>query len=310
MSNHHHHSSVHHHGEHDHSHVHSVTENLKVAFALNATFTIIEVIGGLLTNSIAVLSDAIHDLGDTIAIGSALFLEKKSEQKRDANFSYGYRRWSTLSALINVVILTTGSVFIIVETIPRLLSPQEVHSSGMIGLAILGVLMNGAAVFRLKGNKHSINNRTVLLHLLEDTLGWAAILIGAIIIHFTGWIIIDPVLSLLIAGIILRNAVKNLRSILNIFLQAVPKQLDMQAMEDEIQRIEHVEDVHDIHVWSLDGEFHVGSLHLVLKEKERLQSSEDIKSQVREVFKNNGIPHVTIELEHTEEDCGSEDFLN
>ena len=300
MGEHHHHD--HSHGEHDHSHAHAITNNLTVAFILNLSFTIIEIIGGLLTNSIAILSDAIHDFGDTVAIGSALFLEKKSEQKRDSKFSYGYRRWSTLSALINVVILTTGSIFIIAETIPRLLHPQAVHTGGMMGLAVLGLIMNGVAVFRLKGDS-SLNNRTVMLHLLEDTLGWAAVLVGAVVMHFTEFYLIDPLLSLLIAAIILRNAVINLKKIMEIFLQAVPKKLDIKLLEKNILSNPEVTEVHDIHVWSMDGDFNVASLHIVVSSKEILSHMEELKQRVREEFHQLGVNHVTIEIEHPDENC-------
>lgn len=301
----HNHSHEHSHGE--HGHVHPVTKNLKVAFFLNVTFTIIELIGGLLTNSMAILSDAIHDLGDSIAIGSALYLEKTSEKKRDKHFSYGYRRFSTLAALLNIVILTAGSVVIIYETIPRLLNPQEVHAQGMMALAVLGVIMNGLAVIRLKNDGKSLNNRTVMLHLMEDAMGWVAVLIGALVIHFTGWIIIDPILSLGIAGYILFNALKNFKSVSNIFMQAVPGQINYQNLEQKIAKIVNIKEVHDIHVWSLDGEFNVGSLHLVLKNELSLYNIEDVKTKVRGVFNEEGVVHVTIELEGPNEHCEMED---
>ncbi|MCB0481068.1 MAG: cation transporter [Flavobacteriales bacterium] len=302
MAEHHHHHH-HDHGERGHAHSHAITKNLTVAFLLNLSFTIIEIVGGFLTNSIAILSDAIHDLGDTVAIGFALYLEKKSESKRDNKFSYGYRRWSTLSALINVIILTTGSIFIIVETIPRLISPQVVHVPGMIGLAVLGLLVNGAAVLKLKGNDSSINNRTVMLHLMEDAMGWAAVLVGSIVMLFTEFYLIDPLLSLLIAAIILRNAVKNLRIILNIFLQAVPKKLDLRKIETAILTHKAVKAVHDIHVWSLDGEFHVASLHIVVDESHVLEDMQSVKRKIRHEFDHLGVSHVTIEIELPDEDC-------
>ena len=299
------HSHEHSHGE--HGHVHPITKNLKVAFFLNVTFTIIELIGGLLTNSMAILSDAIHDLGDSIAIGSALYLEKTSEKKRDHTFSYGYRRFSTLAALLNIVILTTGSVVIIYETIPRLLNPQEVHSQGMMALAVLGVIMNGLAVLRLKNDGKSLNNRTVMLHLMEDALGWVAVLIGSIIIYFTGWIIIDPLLSLGIAGYILFNALKNFKSVTSIFMQAVPGQVNYEHLEEKIGKLVSIKEVHDIHIWSLDGEFNVGSLHLVLKDELDQYNIEEVKKNVRGLFKKEGIVHVTIELEGPNEHCEMED---
>ena len=303
--NHTHHSHDHSHGQ--HLHVHPIAKNLTIAFILNITFTIIEFIGGYLTNSMAITSDAIHDLGDSIAIGSALFLERKSEKKRDHKFSYGYRRFSTLAALLNIVILTAGSVIIIIETIPRFLNPEIVHTQGMIGLAILGVIMNGLAVLRLKSNSNSLNSKTVMLHLLEDALGWVAVLVGAIIMHFTDWVIIDPILSIGIAGYILYNAIKNFNRVSPVFMQAVPKQVDYDKLESKILTIDGVKEVHDIHIWSLDGEFNVASLHLVMVNELGGYNAEKIKKKVRHLFQHQSVPHVTIELEGPEEDCELED---
>lgn len=310
MAHHHHHTNSHEHSHGEHGHIHTVTKNLTVAFLLNISFTIIEIIGGVLTNSMAIMSDAVHDLGDSIAIGSALYFEKRSEKKRDENFSYGYRRFSTLAALLNIVILTTGSAVIIVETVPRLLQPEEVNSQGMIGLAILGVIMNGIAVFRLKSGGNSLNNRTVMLHLLEDALGWVAVLIGAIVIHYTQWYLLDPILSMGIAAYILFNAVKNFKQVWLIFMQAVPKKVDYLHLETRILELGSVKEVHDIHVWSLDGEFNVGSLHLVLSNELNTYNAEEVKHDVRNVFSQEGIKHVTIELEGPDENCELENCVD
>ncbi len=289
--------------DHDHSHhhagmhVHPITKNLKVAFFLNLSFTIIEIIGGIMTNSIAILSDAIHDFGDTLAIGAAYYFEKLSDKKRDQKFSYGYRRLSTLAALLNVVILTTGSVVIITQTIPRLINPEEVHGLGMIWFAILGVVMNGLAVLRLKGNSKSLNQRTVMLHLLEDVLGWVAVLVASIIIYYTNWYILDPILSMCIAGYILFNALKNLKSIMHIFLQAIPNDIDVQEIQKEALNIEGVEKVNDLHVWSLDGEFNIASMHVFYTSEFSIENSENLKLEIRKLFSSKGIEHVTLELE-------------
>ena len=289
-----HHDQSHHHAG---MHVHPITKNLKVAFFLNLTFTIVEIIGGLMTNSIAILSDAIHDFGDTLAIGAAYYFEKLSDKKRDNQFSYGYRRLSTLAALLNVVILTTGSVVIITQTIPRLLAPEEVNGLGMIGFAILGVIMNGIAVLRLRSNSKSLNQRTVMLHLLEDVLGWGAVLVASIVIYFTNWYILDPILSLLIAGYILFNALKNLKSIMHIFLQAIPNDVNVQEIQNLALKIEGVQEVNDLHVWSLDGEFNIASMHVFYKAEFDLEESESLKSEIRKLFADKGIEHVTLELE-------------
>lgn len=292
----------HHHHHHDHSYKDS-EGSIKIAFFLNLSFTIIEIIGGLYTNSIAILSDAIHDLGDTVAIGSAWYFEKISYKERDRKFSYGYRRFSPFAALINLVILFAGSIFIISEAIPRLISPQEVDSSGMIIFAILGVIFNGLAVFKLMGNKNSANMRTVMLHLMEDVLGWLAVLIGAFVIHYTGWLILDPILSLGIAAYIMINAIRNFKHILPIFLQAVPSGTNQNEIENELRSIKGVKEIHDLHSWSLDGEYNIVTVHLVIADDTEINEIIRIKDEARKILTHEGQEHYTIEIEFESEIC-------
>ena len=298
----------HHHHHHYHGHHHHHHEgNLKTAFFLNLTFTIIELIGGFFTNSVAILSDAIHDLGDTIAIGSSLMLEKYSYKQRDKKYSYGYRRFSPLAGLLNTVILVSGSIVIVSESIPRLLNPEAVKSNEMIIFAILGVIFNGLAVFKLKGEKDSVNQRAVLLHLMEDVLGWVAVLIGAILIKFTGWYLLDPILSVGIAVYILINAIRNLVSISKIFLQAIPNNISQKQIEDELFSIEHVNEVHDLHIWSLDGQYNIATVHLVVDDELPPIEIFKIKNKAKEVFEANKQEHYTIEIEFESEKCSFED---
>ncbi len=294
----------HDHGDGPHIHVHPVTSNLKVAFFLNFSFTIIEFIGGVLTNSVAIMSDAIHDLGDTIAIGSAWFMEKHSEKEQDERFTYGYKRFSPLSAFITSVILIAGSVFIFVETIPRLIHPETVHAQGMLVLAVLGVTMNGLAVLRLKkGDKDSINQKAVMLHLMEDALGWLAVLIGSVVMIFAHVPILDPILSLLITLYVLYNAIKNLRAVLNIFLQAAPKSFDQHKLKTKILKVEGVLDVHDIRAWSLDGKAIVLTAHLLVADDLGAERLRDIKQAVKHVCAHEDVQHVTLEIETPAEVC-------
>lgn len=305
MSEHNHtHNPVHHHHHHHHGdHIHETEGNIKIAFFLNLSFTIIEIIGGIFTNSIAILSDAIHDLGDTIAIGSAWIFEKISYKERDRKFSYGYRRFSPFAALLNLIILFSGSIFIITESIPRLLHPETIDSTGMIVFAVLGVIFNGIAVLKLMGSKDSANMRTVMLHLMEDVLGWIAVLIGALVIYFTGWLIIDPILSLGIATYILINAVKNFKNIVPIFLQAVPKNTDQSEIETELKNIENVKEIHDLHTWTLDGEYNIVTVHLVIADNTPTDSIIKIKEDARKILTKEGQEHYTIEIEFESEMC-------
>lgn len=296
----------HHHEDHDHEgghHHHAISSNLKIAFFLNLSFTIIEFIGGWFTNSMAILSDAIHDLGDTFAIGSSLFLENYSQKGRSKKYSFGYKRFSPLSALINSVILLAGSVIIIVEAVPRLINPETVNAQGMLYLAIAGLVFNGAAVFRLKKGGKSINQRTVMLHLMEDVLGWAAVLVGSIVMIFADLPIIDPILSLCIAVYILWNAFQNLRQVMNIFLQAIPENVDIEKVKAALSSIEDIQEMHDTHIWTLDGNYNILSVHLVIRENMRLSELADLRTKVNEVLKNFQINHITIQFEVPGEVC-------
>ena len=303
----HHHSHNHSHHDHahghDHAHAHSITSNLKVAFFLNLTFTIIEFIGGIFTNSMAILADAIHDLGDTFAIGSSLFLENYAQKGRSKTFSFGYKRFSPLSALINAIILLVGSIIIIYESVPRLLNPEPVDYQGMLYLAIVGVLMNGAAVLRLKKSSDSINQRTVMLHLLEDALGWVAVLVGSIVMMLTDWALIDPLLSVGIALFILWNAFKNLPKVLRIFLQATPENMDIESIRQTLRSLDGVVDIHDTHLWTMDGQYHILSVHLVLEEDKRLNELSDLRVKVQEQLTAFHIDHITIQFEVLGEKC-------
>lgn len=281
----------------------NVRKRLKVAFVLNFSFTIIEFIGGYFTNSVAILSDAIHDLGDTIAIGSALWLEKVSQRGSNQLYSYGYKRFSTLGALITSIILVAGSVVILYEAVPRFFAPQEVKAIGMMWMAILGIFFNGLAVLRLKGGGQSLNNRAVMLHLLEDVLGWVAVLVGSIIIRYTNWFWIDPLLSLLVAGYILYNVFVNLRSILLVFLQSTPKDFNANELQNHLLTIDGVIGVHDIHAWSMDGVYHILSIHLVAHEQCNNDQLIAIRKEASETISKSGIDHSTIALEFTNEIC-------
>lgn len=298
----HHHEHHHHEHHHHHHHHHSETGNIAVAFFLNLAFTIIELIGGILTNSVAILSDALHDFGDCISLGVAWHFQKLSNKERDHRFSYGYKRFSILGAIINCIILIVGAALILREAVPRLFHPEVAHAEGMIGLAILGIIVNGAAVLRLRQGT-SINEKVVSLHLLEDVLGWVAVLIGAIVMYFYQWPIIDPILSIGIAFFIIFNAYRSLRYTLEIVMQAIPKDIDLSVLKQEIKQLPAIKDLHDIHIWTLDGQSHVMSIHAVLQQNYTLTDIAPIKQTIREKLADLNVQHVTIEFEAVTEDC-------
>ncbi|ALO14248.1 Cadmium, cobalt and zinc/H(+)-K(+) antiporter [Salinivirga cyanobacteriivorans] len=291
------------HQHHNHEH----TGNIRFAFVLNLLFAIAEVIGGILTNSMAIIADAVHDLGDSLSLGAAWFFEKYSRKGRTANYTYGYRRFSLLGALINSVVLIIGTVFVLTEIFERIMNPAEVKADGMFYLALAGVVINGLAALRLRRNK-SLNSQMVMLHLLEDVLGWFAVLIASVVIYFTGWHNIDVWLSLVIAVWVIYNAVKGLVSVMKVVLQASPKEFDYDKTIATLAKIDGVKNVHDLHVWSLDGEYHIASLHVAVADKHP-EKDIQMRQEIRKYFDQVNINHVTIETELPEEaeDCEYKD---
>jgi len=284
----------------DHHHHHNKQKNIKAAFLLNLSFTVIEIIGGLWTNSMAILSDAVHDLGDAISLGSAWYLERYADKKPDEKYSFGYARFSLLSALLNSLILVGGSVLVLVRSIPRILNPQEVHPEGMLVFAILGILINGAAVLKMRSGT-SLNEKAVSWHLLEDVLGWAVILVGSIILLFFDVPVIDPLLSVFITLYVLFNVVRNIKQILHIMMQGVPEKFSIVEIEKELESNTDAVSVHHTHLWSLEGEKILLSTHVVVPEKMENKDIMKLKESVRSLLYKKGIEHITIEIEYPEE---------
>ena len=287
--------------DHGHHHDHS-SKNLGIAFFLNLSFSIIEFIGGWWTNSVAIYSDAIHDLGDSLSLGVAWYFQKISKKDRTKSFSYGFRRFSVLGSIINAIVLIVGSVLILNEAIPRLFDPVQPNAEGMIYLAIVGIVVNVIAASRLS-HGHSLNERVVYLHLLEDVLGWSATLIAAIIMQFRSIPELDPILSIGISIFILYNVFKNLRKAIKIILQGTPEEIDPDAVHQVLQSIPEIRQTHDCHIWSMDGQYHILSIHAVVDENKTMQELATIKSRAKELLKDCHIDHATIEFETSEEDC-------
>ena len=273
--------------------------NILLAFILNLSFSIFEFVGGFFTGSVAIMSDALHDTGDALSIGIAYFLEKKSRRHPDSKYTYGYRRFSVLGSLITTVILLTGSVLVITNSINKILNPSEINANGMIIFAVIGVGVNLlAAFFTDKGD--SLNQKAVNLHMLEDVLGWAVVLVGSVVIKFTGFVLIDPVMSICVALFILISALKNLKEIADIFLEKAPENIDINEITEHIEHIDGVKDVHHIHLRTIDGSTNFATMHIVTDE-----NSKEIKEKVREELKEHGIAHATLEIETSDEICES-----
>ncbi len=282
---------------HNHGHNHSREQNIKIAALLNISFTVIEIVGGLWTNSLAILSDALHDFGDSVALLFSLFAEKKAKQPADSKRTYGYHRLSLFSALFAGIVLIGGSLFILSEAIPRLLAPEHTNAPGMIGLSIFGILINGFSVLRLKKGK-SQNERILLWHMIEDVLGWVIILIGAIVIYFWDNHLIDPIMTIGFTTFVLWGAFRNIRETVNIFLQGTPSSINLEAIKKSIVDVQGVLKVHDVHVWSLEGETNVFSAHVVVEDRwMSSKKSAAILKLIKDILTKHHIHHSTIEIE-------------
>lgn len=272
-------------------------KNILLAFILNFGFSVFEFFGGIFTGSVAIMSDALHDTGDALSIGVSYFLEKKSRKHPDAKYTYGYRRFSVLGGLITTVILLMGSALVITNSIEKIINPSEINAGGMIIFAVLGVIINfAAALFTRKGD--SINQKAVNLHMLEDVLGWVVVLAGSIIIKFTGFTLIDPIMSIGVAVFILINAFMNLKNIADIFLEKTPENINIAEITEHIESIEGVKGVHHIHVRTIDGTTNFATMHIVTNER-----GKEIKKKVREELEEHGIAHATLEIESEDEIC-------
>ena len=284
---------------HDHDH-HQGNGNIKLAFFMNFGFTILEFFGGMYVNSIAIISDALHDLGDSLSLGLAWYLDSKSKQGADKSFTFGYTRFSLLGALVNSLVLVAGSIFVINEAVGRILEPEHSDAQGMIIFAIIGVLVNGYAAWKVSSGK-TLNERVISWHLLEDVLGWAGVLVVSIILLFKDIHYLDPALSLFITAYILWNVLKRLKDTLYLFLQGSPEGIDVEELQQEFLQLDKVADTRHVHLWSLDGETHVFTAHILLENTDSYQDILNLKKQIRKILEPYRFSHSTIEVELDEE---------
>ncbi len=275
-------------------------KNILIAFLLNLAFSLFELIGGFFTNSVAIMSDALHDIGDAASIGISYFLEKKSKRQPDNIYTYGYLRYSVMGSMITVLILLIGSALVVINAVHRIFNPQEIHYNGMILFAVIGVIVNFLAAFFTR-HGDSLNQKTVNLHMLEDVLGWAAVLLGAIVMRFTDLKLIDPILSIAVAFYIFVHALSHLKEALDLFLDKIPKGVDMEEIKQHLTEIDGVLSVHHIHIWSLDGNQNYATMHIVAD-----GDPLTVKKAVKEELQEHGIVHATLELESEDEVCEEE----
>ena len=281
---------------HHHDHHHG-TSDIGTAFFLNLVFAAIELAGGILTNSVFLLSDAIHDLGDSLSLGSAYVLEKVSGKKPDRTFTYGYGRFSVLGALITALVLIGGTVFILIESIGRLFSPEEVNAPIVILFAIGGLLVNGYAAWRTSKSS-SINARVVSLHMLEDMLGWAVLLVVSIIMTVVHVPILDPIMSIIFSLVIVVHAFKHLKTAAVVFLEGSTGRVADESIRSELIKIGHVMDVHHIHQWTTDGNMLLSTMHVRLDCVIDKDSHAGVMRQIKDALEALGIHHSTVEVEY------------
>ena len=264
-----------------------------LAFFLNLSYAIVEFIAGGIFGSSAVLADSVHDLGDAIAIGISAFLETISNREEDSHYTLGYKRFSLLGALVTAVILMTGSVLVILENITKLVHPQPVNDEGILWLGIIAVSINVLASLVVRKGKTK-NESILSLHFLEDTLGWVAIILMAIVLRFTDWYILDPLLSLVISIFILSKAIPRFWSTLKIFLDSVPEGVDIKQVKSDLEQLDHVARINQLNLWTMDGLEKNAIVHVCLKEIEQM---EVCKESIRTLLKDCGFQNITIEVD-------------
>ena len=272
--------------------------NILIAFLLNLGFSVFEFFGGIFTGSVAILSDAVHDLGDALGIGVSWFLERKSKRAADHTYTYGYARFSVLGSVFTCGILLLGSVGVVVSAVGRLMNPVPIRYDGMILFAVVGVAVNLTAAFVTRKGE-SLNQKAVNLHMLEDVLTWMVVLVGAVVMRYTDWTVIDPLVSVAVAVYVFIHAVGHLRAAVDIFLEKVPDGYAVEDIKTRVEAIEGVADVHHVHIRSIDGYTHAASLHVVAD-----GDPAAVKAAVRAVLGEMGIAHVTVEVEAEGEVCG------
>lgn len=290
---------------HSHSHDNDSSKRIGWAFFLNVGFTIIEFIGGLLTNSTAIMADAVHDLGDSLSIGLAWILAKLGKKPASSSFSYGYKRLSLLGSLINGIVLIAGSSWVLFQSIPRLFNPEMPMTEGMLALSIFGIAVNGFAAFKLSKGK-TLNEKVLNWHLLEDVLGWVAVLIVSIVLMFVEWPILDPILAIGFTLFILVNVVRNVGATLKLFLQGVPDQHIADKIEEKLKNISEFKHFHHLHLWSLDGASHVLTVHIELEAGVSLAGQRDLKRRLSDALAEFELSHTTVEFELFDEPCRDE----
>ncbi|NMD68873.1 cation transporter [Bacillus sp. DNRA2] len=299
----------HHHGHsHEHGHHHHHTSNQRAlfwAFVLIATFMVVEVIGGVMTNSLALLSDAGHMLSDAVALGLSFFAIKIGQRKATINKTYGYKRFEIIAAGLNGITLLIISIYIFVEAYQRFLNPPEIQSLGMLTISVIGLLVNiGAAFILMSGDKdENLNVRSAFLHVIGDMLGSVGAIAAALVIYFFGWGIADPIASIIVAVLILFSGWNVTKESLHILMEGTPTNIKCEKVKQALMTIPNVNDVHDLHVWSITSGMPMLTCHISIDEK---SSHDSVLAKAQSLLHDEfGIEHSTIQVEQSAQGCAS-----
>ncbi|WP_286229649.1 cation diffusion facilitator family transporter [Neobacillus mesonae] len=301
----------HHHGHghgHGHSHGHSHTSNKKAlfsAFLLIAAFMVVEVIGGFLTNSLALLSDAGHMLSDAAALGLSFYAIKLGEKAVSQEKTYGYKRFEIIAAALNGLTLIVIALFIFYEAIHRFFAPPEVQSTGMLIISVIGLLVNIVAAWILmSGDKdENLNVRSAFLHVIGDMLGSVGAIIAALLIMFFGWGIADPIASVIVAVLILISGWRVMKDSFHILMEGAPTQINSNDVKAALQKVPLVQEVHDLHIWTITSGYPVLSCHITIANN---GIHDEILAQSQKILHDEfHIEHSTIQVEKAANGCPS-----
>jgi cobalt-zinc-cadmium efflux system protein len=273
----------------------SVTRALQIALGLTLALMVAEVIGGLLSNSLALLADAGHMLTDAGALALSLFVAWMCRQPSRPEKTYGYLRWEILAALLNGATLLLISFWIVWEAVSRFRSPEPVAGGLMLGFAVVGLLVNAIAVWILHGvNRESLNVRGAYLHVLGDMLASGGTVVAALLVRLTGWVAADPIASLVSTVLIIGSAWRLVREAVDVLLEAAPPHIALEAVRSRLESIPGVESVHDLHVWTVTSGVVAMSVHAIVRQPDHHQS---VLERAHDLLQEMGIHHVTVQLE-------------
>ncbi len=284
------------------SHLTSTGSNpLKIALVIVLVVMAFEVIGGIVSNSLALLSDAGHMLVDALALGLSLFAMTVAQRPATPTKTYGYHRVEIMAALANGTILVLISLYIFYQAYQRFLDPPHVQTPLMLLVAIIGLAANLAGMLLLRRSSHrSLNIKAAYWHIIGDTISSVGVIVAGVIILVTGWYVLDPVIAVFIGGIILWGAVRIVRESADILLEAVPSHIQVNKVIETIKNAPGVEDVHDIHIWTITSGMHALSAHLVIEDQIVSRSAEIVEAVNQDLSRYFDIRHTTLQLE-----CGS-----